>query len=102
MEIKSPGGLPALIIFHSQKGAEAHTSNSLIYATYAMLAAHSLGLGATMVEIIPAAINRVEEVRDIFQIPKDNEAVMSLVLGFQKHKYKRAVKRAKQKVQWIR
>lgn len=95
-------GAPALIIFHGHKGAEAHTSNSFIYATYAMLAAQSLGLGATMVEVLPAAINRVKEVRDIFQIPKNNEAVMSLVLGFPKYKYKRAVKRAKQKVQWIR
>jgi nitroreductase len=95
-------GAPALIIFHAHKEGEAHSNNSLIYATYAMLAAHSLNLGATMIEVIPAAINRVKEVRNIFQIPKENEAVMSLVLGFPKYKYKRAIKRAKQRVQWIR
>ena len=38
-------GAPAMIIFHAEKGAEEHTDNSLIYATYAMLAAHSLGVG---------------------------------------------------------
>ena len=94
-------GAPALIIFHAEKGAEAHTNNSLIYCTYAMLAAHSLGLGATMIEIISAAINKVKEVRNIFQIPKQNEAIMSLIIGYPKYKYKRAVKRAMQDVEWI-
>lgn len=95
-------GAPALIIFHAEKGAEAHTNNSLIYSTYAMLAAHSLGLGATMIEIIPAAINRVKGVRHIFRIPEKNEAVMSVITGYPKYKYKRAVKRAEQKIDWIK
>jgi nitroreductase len=95
-------GAPALIIFHAEKGAEAHTNNSLIYSTYAMLAAHSLGLGTTMIEIIPAAINRVKEIRNIFQIPEENEAVMSVIIGYPKYKYKRAVKRAMQVIDWIK
>jgi nitroreductase len=95
-------GAPALIIFHAEKGAEAHTNNSLIYSTYAMLAAHSLGLGATMIEIISAAINRVKEVRNLFQIPEENEAVMSVIVGYPKYKYRRAVRRAMQEIDWIR
>ena len=67
-----------------------------------MLAAHSLGLGATMIEIIPAAINRVKEIRNIFQIPEENEAVMSVIIGYPKYKYKRAVKRAMQQINWIK
>ena len=94
-------GAPVIIIFHAEKGAEAHTNNSLIYATYAMLQALALGLGATMVEIVPAAINRVKELRRIFQIPEDNEAIMSLVVGYPKYKYKRAVKRDMQSTNWI-
>ena len=95
-------GAPALIIFHAEKGAEAHTNNSLIYSTYAMLAAHSLGLGATMIEIISAAINKVKVVKNIFRIPEENEAVMALIIGYPKYKYKRAVKRTKQNIEWIR
>ena len=95
-------GAPAVIIFHAEKGAEAHTNNSLIYSTYAMLAAHSLGLGATMIEIISAAINKVKEVRNIFQIPEENEAVMSVIIGYPKYKYKRGVKRAMQEIDWIK
>lgn len=92
---------PAIMIFHASKEAEEHTNNSLIYATYAMLAAHSLGLGATMIGLVPAAINKIKEVKDVFQIPKDNEAIVSLILGYPKYKYKGAIKREKKNIAWI-
>ncbi|MEN8122607.1 MAG: nitroreductase family protein [Bacteroidota bacterium] len=92
---------PAIIIFHANRDAEEHTSNSLIYATYVMLAAHSLGLGATMIGIVPPAINKVKEVRDIFQIPAENEAIMSVIIGYPKYKYKRTIKRTKLKIEWV-
>ncbi len=92
---------PAILIFHAKKGAEEHTNNSLIYATYSILVAHSLGLGATMIGIVPAAINKVKEVREAFQIPKENEAIMSVIIGYPKYKYKRAIKRKIQKINWI-
>ncbi len=92
---------PAILIFHAEKGAEEHTNNSLIYATYSILTAHSLGLGATMIGIVPVAINKVTEVREIFQIPKENEAIMSVIIGYPKYKYKRTIKRRNQKIEWI-
>ena len=92
---------PALIIFHANREAEACTNNSLVYATYAMLAAHSLGLGATMIEIVPAALNRVKEVRNIFRIPIENEAIMSVIIGYPKYKYKRTIMRKNQNIRWI-
>ncbi len=92
---------PALIIFHAEKGAEEHTNNSLIYATYSILAAHAIGLGATMIGIVPAAINKVSEVREHFKIPKGNEAIMSIIIGYPKYKYKRTIQRKKQKIEWI-
>jgi len=92
---------PAIIIFHADKAAEAHTDNSIIYATYTMLAAHALGLGATMIEIVPAAINRVRKVREIFGIPEQHEAVMSVIIGYPKYKYQRTIIRKKQPVFWL-
>ncbi len=86
---------PAIILFHAKKDAEEHTNNALIYATYAMLAAHAFGLGAAMNGIIPAAVNKVKEVREIFQIPNENEVVISLILGYPKFRYQRTVKRNK-------
>ena len=92
---------PAILIFHAEKGAEEHTNNSIIYATYSILAAHALGLGATMIGIVPAAINKVKEVREIFRIPEENEAVMSVIIGYPKYKYKRTIIRKRQVINWI-
>ena len=92
---------PAILIFHAKKDAEEHTNNSLIYATYSILAAHSLGLGATMIGIVPPAINKVTEVREIFGIPKENKAVISVIIGYPKYKYRRTIKRRNHKINWI-
>jgi nitroreductase len=94
-------GAPSIIIFHAKEDAEAHSVNSIIYATYVMLAAHAYGLGATMIQLVPAAIRRVKELREIFKIPKGNEAIMSVVIGYPKYKYLRAIKRNRHKVHWI-
>jgi nitroreductase len=94
-------GAPALLIFHAEKGAESHTHNSLTYATYAMLAAHSLGLGSTMNGLVPAAINKVKDVRKIFHIPVHHEAIISVIFGYSKYQYRRAITRKVQPVSWI-
>jgi ferredoxin len=91
----------AILIFHAEKGAEEHTNNSLIYATYAILAAHSLGLGAAMIGLVPAAINKVRDLRNIFQIPEDHDAIISIILGYPKYTFKRAIKRKPLPVNWI-
>ena len=91
-------GAPTIITIHAAKDAEAHTNNGLIYATYIMLAAHAIGLGATMVECVIEPINRNKKLKQIFQIPDDNEAVMSVIVGYPKYHYKRTIKRHKHKV----
>jgi len=94
-------GAPCIITMHAAKDAEAHTNNGVIYATYIMLAAHAIGLGATMVECVIAAINRDKKLKHIFQIPNDNEAIMSVIVGHPKYQYKRTTKRNKHKVQKV-
>ena len=91
-------GAPAIITIHAAKDAEAHTNNGVIYATYIMLAAHAIGLGATMIESVIAAINRNKKLKQIFQIPGDNEAVMSVIIGHPKYKYRRTIQRNKHRV----
>ncbi len=86
-------GAPSIFIFHAPEDAEEHTNNALIYATYTMLTAHSLGLGASMIGIVPAAINKVEKVRAVFKIPPNHDAVMSVIVGYPKIKYLRTIKR---------
>lgn len=94
-------GAPALLIFHADKGAEAHTNNAIIHATYASLAAHALGLGATMIEVITPAINTIDEVKRLWNIPKHHEAVMTLIIGYPKINYQRAIKRDRTKIHWL-
>jgi hypothetical protein len=94
-------GAPAIITMHAAKDAEAHTNNGVIYATYIMLAAHAIGLGATMIECVPPAINRNKKLKDIFQIPEENEAVMSVIIGHPKYRYKRTIKRNKHRIHKI-
>ena len=98
---RSTRGAPAVIIFHADKGAEEHSDNSLIWATYAMMAAQSLGLGATMISLVPAAINKVKEVREAFRIPEEHEAVVSVITGYPKYKYKRGIKRTSHTVHFL-
>lgn len=86
-------GAPTIITIHAAKDAEAHTANGIIYATYIMLAAHAIGLGATMIECIIAPINRNKKLKHIFQIPTENEAIMSIIVGYPKYQYKRTIKR---------
>jgi len=94
-------GAPVLIIFHAEEGAEEHSQNAMIYATYAMLSAHALGLGAMMNGIMPASINKVKEVKQIFKIPENHEAVISLTLGYAKYKYNKTITREAKKIHFV-
>lgn len=92
---------PAIIIFHAEREAEEHSNNSLIWATYAILAALSLGLGASMNGLVPSAVNKLKRVREIFQIPEDHEAIISLTIGYPKYKYQRSIKRERDIIHWV-
>jgi len=86
-------GAPALIIFHADTAAEEHTHNALIYTTYTMLTAPAMGLGSTLNGIMPAAINKVSELQKLFKIPENHEAIISLIVGYPKYKYRKSIKR---------
>jgi nitroreductase len=92
---------PCLILFHAPPEAAEHTHNSMIYATYTMLAALSLGLGACMNGIVPNAINKVKQVREIFRVPEDHEAIIALVLGYPKYTYRKAIRRPSHTINWL-
>lgn len=89
---------PALILFHAPKGAEEHTVDAHIYLTYALLAAHSLGLGATVIGLIGPTINQSKKLRQLFGIPPGNEVVESMILGYPKLHFKRAIIRPRRNV----
>jgi nitroreductase len=92
---------PALILFHAKKGAEEHTVDAHIYLTYSLLAAHSLGLGATVIGLVGPAINQNKPLRKLFRIPDGNEIVESMIVGYPKLQFKRAIVRPRTKVFFI-
>jgi nitroreductase/NAD-dependent dihydropyrimidine dehydrogenase PreA subunit len=92
---------PALLVFHADLTAGEHTEDSIIYATYAILAAHSLGLGAAIIGLVSPAINKSKELQELLNIPENHECVTSIIIGYPEFKYKFGIKRDRVKVNWL-
>jgi nitroreductase/NAD-dependent dihydropyrimidine dehydrogenase PreA subunit len=92
---------PAMILFLADKNGEDIHQDISIAATYGMLATHSLGLGGSIMDIIPPAIERDKELRKMFCIPDNHEVVTSMIIGYPKYKYLRGIKRGLKSVQWL-
>ena len=94
-------GAKAMILFHANKDSDNYKEDIYIALAYGLLKAHSLGIGATAIDLIPEAVNKVPELRKMFHIPDNNEVVASMILGYPKYQYKRAIKREFKSVKWI-
>jgi nitroreductase/NAD-dependent dihydropyrimidine dehydrogenase PreA subunit len=92
---------PAMILFLADKNEEDISQDIYIAATYGMLATHSLGLGGSIMDLIPPAINKDDELRKLFCIPDNHEIVTSVIIGYPKYKYQRGIKRNLKSVKWI-
>jgi len=90
-------GAPCMILFH----APVRNEDSFIALAYGLLAAHSLGLGACAIGLIPPAINRNPELREMFKVPESNLVLASMVLGYAKYKYSRGIRRSPAGLTWI-
>jgi len=91
----------ALILFHANKQSDNFTTDIYIALAYALLKAHTLGIGATAIDLIPPAIERTPLLKQMFKIPKENIVVASMILGYPKFKYKRAIQRQLKSITWI-
>jgi len=81
---------PLLLIFHS--GEFSYPADPLIAATYAMIAAESLGLGTCMNGMIPM-IDYSRKIRRKYGIPKGNRVALGLMIGYPGIEYKWALRR---------
>lgn len=91
---------PAMIIFHADRNAENYHPDIYIAMTYGVLAAHALGLGATIIDLIAPAIEREKKLREMFSIPSGNEVVAAMIVGYPKYRYQRGIKRQLKSVTW--
>jgi ferredoxin len=92
---------PAMILFHANRNSENYREDIYVALTYGFLAAHALGLGGSAMDIIPPPIERNKELRKMFLIPDTNEVVASMILGYPRYRYQRAIKRELKGVTWI-
>lgn len=92
---------PAMLLFHAERTAANHTQDALISLTYGLLAAHSLGLGATVSGMVPPAINGTPALRTMLHLPADHEVVAGMILGYPRYRYQRGIRRALAGVTWV-
>jgi nitroreductase/NAD-dependent dihydropyrimidine dehydrogenase PreA subunit len=92
---------PAIFLLHADKFAENHSEDAMIALTYGILAAHSLNIGSCPVSLIPPAVNKDKQLKQLFKIPDNNEVVASFIAGYAKYPYKKGIKRKLPKVDFI-
>lgn len=84
---------PVLMLFHGNRWAMSYTENAHLVCHHAMLAALSLGLGTTIIGLVPPIVDRSKVLRRRFRIPKENKVLTSLILGYPKYRYRRTIHR---------
>ena len=84
-------GAPVAFLFHSSPYAEP--GDCYIAATYAMIAAESLGLGTCMIGMVAPFLERDTKLKAKHGIPKRNKPSIVLLMGYPGTSFKRGVRR---------
>ena len=71
----------------------SYEENAHLVCHHSMLAAVSLGLGTTIIGLIPPIVDRSKVLRKRYGIPKENKVMTSLILGHPKYRYKKSIRR---------
>ncbi|MCF8069891.1 MAG: nitroreductase family protein [Desulfobacterales bacterium] len=82
---------PLAMYFHVSPYADS--VDPLIVATYAMIAAESLGIGSCMIGTIAPFIKHNKKLKKKYAISLRNRQGIMLIFGYPKVKYKRTIKR---------
>jgi len=83
---------PLAIYFHTSPYSDP--ADPIIPATYAMLAAESLGLGTCMIGTIAPFIKYSRTLKKKYGIPQKNQQGIMVIFGYPSLKYSRAIKRS--------
>jgi NAD-dependent dihydropyrimidine dehydrogenase PreA subunit/nitroreductase len=84
---------PVLMLFHANRRMISYEENAHLVCSHAMMAAVSLGLGTTILGLVPPIVDRSKILRKRYGIPKRNKVITSLILGHPKYKYKKGIRR---------
>jgi nitroreductase len=84
---------PALLIFHGNRRALSPEENAHLVCHHAMLAAVALGLGTTIIGLIPPIVDRSKSLRERYGIPQENRVMSALIVGYPKYRYRKSIRR---------
>lgn len=87
---------PLAMYFHASPYADP--ADSLVAATYAMLAAQSLGLGSCMIGTPPYFIKYSKSFKQKYLLPLKNQPGIVVIFGYPRIKFRQALKRRLSKV----
>ena len=82
---------PAALLFHNSaygEGADPH-----IACTCAMLQAHAMGLGTTMIGCVPGPLATRKDILRKYGIPETNRLQLALIIGHPAVQYRRSIRR---------
>ncbi len=79
----------------------ADPADPLIPATYAMLAAHSMGLGSCMIGSIAPFLKYMKPFKKKYSLPPGSKDGIFVIFGHPKYKYRKAIKRSFARVEYI-
>jgi len=84
---------PVLMLFHASRWAMSYEESAHLVCHHAMLAALALGLGSTIIGLVPPVVDRSKALRRRYEIPEDHRVLTSLILGYPKFRYRRGITR---------
>jgi nitroreductase/NAD-dependent dihydropyrimidine dehydrogenase PreA subunit len=84
---------PVLMLFHGSRWAMSVEESAHLVCHHAMLAALSLGLGSTIIGLVPPIVERSKTLRARYGIGKDHRVLTSLILGYPRYRYRRGISR---------
>jgi nitroreductase len=82
---------PAALLFHASPYADA--ADAFIPCTHAMIAAHALGLGTTMIGCLAPPLARNKDLLRKYGIPEGHQPKIALILGYGASHFRRAIRR---------
>lgn len=86
-------GAPAVLLFHIEKRGESISEDCWIAASYASVAAQSLGLGSCFIGMIPPIVDRNKKLKARLSISKENRVFACMIVGYSDIKFKRMIPR---------
>lgn len=90
---------PLVMMFHAPSFTDP--VDSYIAATYAMLAAESLGLGSCMIGSVAPIIKNSKRLRERYGIPSKDQPGLAIIIGHPDVKYRRVIKRTLASVHFL-